>query len=445
MNFSVFLGKKNLFSRNRKIAPHLMGTVFGIALSLVPLIVVLEVADGMIEGITRRYLEIGTYHLQITLAADTSVEGYLSQAARLKKQAPLHQGTLHQGTLMQVIVEIQGLGLVSSQKNRTAVTVRAVPPSLYEEDVQFRRFFKLESGAFDLADKKAALLGKEVAARLGVTVGESVKLMTVLSVGSSEARIIPKVTSFIVKGIFSTGYQELDKLWIYIPFDTGRRILSRQNSRRFIGVKVEDPFRQMAELISLIGPELPSGSNMRTWYQLEKANYKSFQTTRALLTFIMALIVVVAAVNISSSMVMVVLEKNQDIGILKSMGANPGQIRRAFLFTGFIVGLAGTVLGLVLGLLVAININGLMAAVEVFVNLFYRAMEIVLRPLADLSREDPIQVFNTAYYLEKIPIRISLKELYVVGTLTVFLSTLAAYFPARAAGNTKPLDILRKH
>jgi lipoprotein-releasing system permease protein len=429
--YPLMLGLRMLFSPASRISRYLKSAVLGIGLSLVPLIVVLEVADGMIEGITRRYVELGTYHLQVLLPEPDPPPRALLEAIESAPDVRL------------ALVERQGLGLAYAGGRRLGVTIRAIPSSLYDEDADFRRYITLDSGSFTLEGASDILLGREAADRLGVGPGEEVKLLTTVSLPGRAA--VPRVTRFTVRGVFSSGYQDLDKLWVYIPLATGRRILRGDGGSEFIGVKVSDPYRRLPQQVAGLRRLLPRDARVYTWYQLEKANYKSFQTTKALLIFIMAMIVVVAAFNISSSLVMVVLEKSQEIAILKAMGAHPAEIRRTFLVTGFVTGLAGALAGLLLGLLIALNINELIVGLEKFLNLFLAAGARLAGPFFAAGQPRPeITLFNSAYYLERIPIRLRLGELFTVTALTLLLSTLAAVLPARRAGRLLPLEILRR-
>jgi lipoprotein-releasing system permease protein len=426
------LGLRTFISRRGRISNLLFGSIIGIGLSLIPLVVVLEVADGMIEGITRRYLEVGTYHLQVSLAGNASLESYESLAKKLRTKTGITQ----------VIPERQGMGLLYTASDRAAVTVRAVPPSLYREDAGFRRYFQILEGSFDLDRPQAILVGREIARKLEVRVGDPVKLLTMVS--TSVGRSLPRVSSFVVTGIFSTGYQELDKLWTYIPLPTAERVLPAGSSYTFLGVKVADPFQRIDAQLRALEAVLPEEAQAVSWYDLERANYKSFQTTRALLLFVMALIVAVATINISSSLIMVVIEKTEEIGILKAMGADPREITRAFVFTGLCVGFAGVVLGLSLGLIVAVNINSILAGAEVFVNWLVFAARRLASPILPVQSSAPVRLFNAEFYLEQIPIRIKVGELFSVSAASLLLSALAAFFPARAAGRIKPLEVLRK-
>lgn len=431
--FPLYLGLRNLLGRKGHPSPYLFGSILGIALSLIPLIVVLEVADGMIEGITRRYLEVGTYHAQVVLPSGTGPEELLSIAESLKREPAVRQ----------VIIERQGMGLMYTPQGRSVATIRAIPPAMYVQDAEFRRYFSLEAGAFDLNQADSILLGREMAQRLKAFVGDRVQILTLLD--TSRRRPLPIVTSFTVKGIFSTGYQELDKLWTYIPLSSAERLFPAGGSSQFIGVKVDDPFQRLDAKIFRLRRLLPEQAEVYSWYQLEKANYKSFQTTKALLTFIMALIVAVATVNISSALVMVVLEKTQEIGILKAMGAGPGEISLAFLVTGLATAMAGALLGLAGGVLIAVNVNSLIRGLELLLNGLAELLRLALQPILALPKPWDIRIFNAEFYLESIPIEVRFGELFGVVATTVLLATLAAYLPARTAGRIRPMEVLRRY
>jgi lipoprotein-releasing system permease protein len=426
------LGLRTFVSRRGRISNNLFGSIIGIGLSLIPLVVVLEVADGMIEGITRRYLEVGTYHLQVSLAGNASLDSYESLADRLRTTAGVTR----------VIPERQGMGLLYTESERGAVTIRAVPPSLYREDEDFRKYFQILEGTFDLDRPQAILVGREIARKLGVRIGEPVKLLTMVS--TSVGRSLPRVSSFVVTGVFTTGYQELDRLWAYIPLRTAERVLPASSASTFLGLKVTDPFQRIDSQRRALEADLPEEAQVLSWYDLERANYKSFQTTRALLIFVMALIVAVATINISSSLIMVVIEKTEEIGILKAMGADPMEITRTFVFTGLCVGFAGVVLGLGLGLTVAVNINSILAGAEGFVNWLFFAVRRLASSIVEVQSSAPVRLFAAEFYLEEIPIRIKVGELFSVAAASLLLSALAAFFPARAAGRIKPLEVLRK-
>ena len=432
---AFFMALKNIGLRRNRRDHSLIGAVLAIGFSLIPLIVVLEVANGMIEGITRRFIEIGTYHLQIHIF-DRLDDRELQRIQRSVEEVE---------NVSFAFIERQGLGLIFSSAGRTGAQVRSVPPWIYERDAAYRRFFTLEKGSFDLSLPNSVLLGKVVARKLEVDVGDEVKLLTAKRM--KDGRYIPRVSRFVVRGIFTTGYQDLDKLWIYVPFAIGKKILPRESSREFVGIKVDDPYSDLDRHIRAIRQALPPELvlfRINTWFELEENQYRSFQTTKALLVFIMCLIILVASVNVSSTMVMIVMERTQEIGILKSMGARPGLISSSFVITGFVMGVAGSVLGIALGLVLAVNINEVLRALESFLNGAQSLILLVLSPFLSIEAERPVTLLNPDFYLERIPIRIHFFEIFAVAVFAILLSTLASYFPAKRAGRIRPLEVLRR-
>jgi lipoprotein-releasing system permease protein len=429
----ILIGMKYLFGKKEgRGSRHLRGAVVGIALSLVPVVVVLVVADGMIEGITARYIEIGTYHLQAQVRSPLSREE-LSLYAEAFSGVPGVTGAYH---------ERQGFGLVSAAGGRSGATVRAVPPTLYEQDQGLARYMRFLQGSFDLSDPGAVLIGSGLAESLGVSLGDRVTLVTMRNVPGRP--FVPRLEQLTVRGVFSTGYHELDSLWVYIPIEKGLRVLDPSASWDLIGIKTDRPFDGLTGVQAAVARLGGVDFRIATWYDLEKSQYMSFQTTKTLLLFIMYLIVCVAAVNISSSMVMLVIEKRQEIGILKSIGASPRGIERVFMAAGLVIGIMGTGLGITAGLLAAVNINGIIRMFETVLNAAASVIRNVLSPTAAMGNGD-IRILNPAFYLETIPVNPDAGSLIGIAAFSIALSTFVSYFPARGAGKIRPLDVLRKY
>jgi lipoprotein-releasing system permease protein len=212
-----------------------------------------------------------------------------------------------------------------------------------------------------------------------------------------------------------------------------------------IGVKVKDPFGDLSPVEHALSAALGGGVRVMAWNEIEFARLASFRTTKALLLFIMALVVIVASVNVSSSVLMIVFERKLDIGILKSVGAPARPLTRSFLLTGFLTGLIGTAAGITAGLLVAVNINQVIAGLEWAVNRFL-ALASLLRAGFDPASQPfgTFTLFNSAYYLKSIPVRISAEEVIAAAIAALLLSGLASWLPASRASRTSPLEILRK-
>jgi lipoprotein-releasing system permease protein len=410
---------------------YLRGAVLGVALSLVPLIVVLVVADGMIEGITARYVEVGTYHLQAQpLGSPAAGElQSVAEAARSLRGAA------------SAFIEEQGYGVALAGARTAGAAIRAVDPA-FLDDPGVRRYLVAKSGEARLDSSNEILLGYYLARSLGAKVGDAVSLVTERrSRFASGSELAPKVSVFRVRGIVSAGYRELDSLWAFVSLKAGSRILDPGASRTIVGIKVADPYDDLEPFRRSLSAALPDGWAASAWPEVERNVFKSFSTTRALLLLIMALAVAVAAVNVGSAVVMLALERKRDIAILKSAGAGPGFIAAVLCLAGLGTGGLGTLIGLALGCLAAWRVNDLIAGAEFAVNLASR-----LGSALSSSATAPaaIKLLDPAYYLERIPVHLRPLEIALVGALSIGLCLLAALIPARRAARQSPLDIFRK-
>jgi lipoprotein-releasing system permease protein len=242
----------------------------------------------------------------------------------------------------------------------------------------------------------------------------------------------PRVTIFTVKGIISSGYRELDSLWCVMNYSAGEELLSPLLYQSFVLLKIGDPYglpdKTARDLMGKLGP----GFGVYTWKQLNNSLYRSFESTKQILLFIMALLVIVAAVNVSSATSMLALERQREIAVLKTGGAGPGQTTAVFLWGSFLTGLTGALLGTFLGLIIGRFINPIIRFLE-------RALGFFASPWGG-----EVKLLDPDYYLQEIPIVIDWKTVFFIGLFTVFCSCTAAFLPARRAGKLRPLEILRK-
>ena len=429
---ALFLSLRN-FQAGKKNSRHvsrLANAVLGIAVSLIPLIIVIVVSGGMIEGITSRYLEVASYHIRLSSFRDISEEELNSIVHLLENE----------NDVAAVVPIRQGLGLLNTPEKRLGVSIRGLGETVYERDAGFNKHIEIVSGDFDLSDPNSMVVSKTVAESIDVSIGDTVKLVTARRFPGRP--LVLKTVNFKIKGVFSTGYQELDATLVYIPFDTASTLFS-ENGSLYLGVKVDHPFQDLSSTIDEFREVLEGKWFFYPWYEVERSMFASLSTTRNLLIFIMAVIVCVAAVNISSSLYMLVLEKHEEIAILKGFGTGPRLISLSFLLTGFFTGLAGVLFGVIFGLAIAVNINSVIRFIE-------WVMERVVQPItAVLSHGTLIpsefKVLNPAYYLESIPIRIRLIDICFVVVMVMVLSLVASYLPSRKAAMLKPLEVLRKH
>jgi len=415
---AFFVALRYLWGRANEGGRYLRGAAAGIAVSLVPIIVTLIVADGMIRGITDRYLELGTGHLQVFDMYPTA-EREESTIEELKKY----------DVVKGVWRETRSTGVLAGRGGKTGVTVRAVEPSFWT-DPGSERFLEVIYGAQKPETNRDILLGETLAVNTGAKVGDTVRLMTIRNAGG---RQLPVTTPFTVRGIVSCGYNELDALWCIISYEGGKRVLSSDQSLSSYIIKIDDPYKKADDFAWTLYQDLDNGYSIYTWKELLRSQYSSYESTRQILLFIMALIVIVAAVNVSSSTSMLVLERNRDIAILKVSGADIKGVTNIFLWGSFLTGLTGAVIGISIGLLIGVNINQLIRGLERGLSFF-----------SGLFHGGEVKILDPGFYLETIPIIVDKTAVFLIGIFAILCSILASWIPARRAGKLKPMALLRK-
>ncbi|MDR1466221.1 MAG: ABC transporter permease [Treponema sp.] len=414
----LFVAFRYLLGRAREGGRYLRGAAMGIAVSLVPIIVTLIVADGMIRGITDRYLELGTGHVRIY---DFLKQGF----DNIKPVVEVKDGV--RGAWM----EQDGMAVIAGKKGNAGATIRAVEESFWQ-DPGALKFLTVVDGQTEITVDNEALLGEALAQATGAEVGDTVRLMTVRI--TEDGRNIPRMMPFKVKGIVSAGYRELDALWCIVNYNAGRRIFADGLSSSFLMIKIANPYKDSDAFTDDLFPLLEPGYSAFTWKELQSSQYSSYESTRQILIFIMALIVVVAAVNISSATAMLALERRRDIAVLKACGTSPASIRRIFVSGAFLTGAIGAVVGISVGLLIGVSINQIVRALETILNLF-----------TSIFNGDKVKILNPSYYLETIPIVVDWLAVSLIGLFTILCSVLASWLPSHKAGTLKPLEILRKY
>jgi lipoprotein-releasing system permease protein len=326
--------------------------------------------------------------------------------------------------------ERRGLGVIIGKGGKQGATIRAVDPSFWEDQGSAAYLESIAGSTFPQTEREV-VLGQGLADEIGAGVGDTIRIM---SIRNNEGRSIPRMTPFTVAGIVSSGYRELDALWCISSWEGGERILSLESAPPYLLVKIDDPYNGAGRLSAALQRKLGSNFGVYTWGELQRAQYSSYESTRQLLIFIMALIVAVAAVNVSSATSMLVIERQRDIAVLKAAGASPRGAGGIFIMGSFLTGVCGAVLGIGLGLLIGININTIIHGLERILSFF-----------SGLFRGGEVKILDPGFYLENIPIVIDWHAVFLIGFFTVLCSVIASWIPAYRAGKLKPLDLFRKY
>ena len=438
-------GRKDRASVRPGPSGGMAGAVLGIGISLIPLVLVLVVSDGMIEGITSRYMETKTYHLQAAAPDFMARQDAQKGVDALKRTKGVSSAWF----------EKDGSGVAVSSRSSNAVVMRSIEPSFFE-DQGTARYLRLVAGRLIPEGRKEIVLGTALAQALKVKPGDTITVITPsyaaekgrgAGSGSDLSSFSPRLSFFKIVGTVSAGYRDLDGLWAFISPEAGESLLSYPSASSFFGIKTTAPFsnslgtvkNDVAAALAPLYSEWFDPYLVRSWPEIERGLYRSFGTTKSMLLFIMGIALLVAATNLGSSLSTFVVERSMDIAVLRSVGATDAAIRGIFAGAGLITGGLGTLLGLGAGLLLAWNVNGLIAALEWLINIADAGIAFIRG-----QPSVPLRLLDPGYYLERIPVVIDSGQIALVAALSIALSAAASLIPARKASRIPVQELIRK-
>ena len=436
---SLLLAYRILFPKGESSAARqsLSGSLLCIGISLVPLIVVLAVSNGMIQGMTERIIGLSSSHIEAVVKSSSPFVSDAASFARFASRLKTVEGVTN------AYPEIDASALASGASYRCGVQVRAVLPEVFTENKSFASLFRVTDG--DIGDfksgAKAAVVGEETAKRLGIRSGDKFRLITAQA--NADGTVLPKAALLSVAAVVSSGYQELDAAWLFVPLDTGFDIIRAGTGAYSVLVETENAFSpELVRVQNSLRDAFPFDADFYRWDELNLDKYENFASTKIMLVFIMLLIVLVASINISSSLVMLVAEKRREIAVIKSLGGTRHGIALAFLAAGTAAGFGGVLIGLPIGLACAINVKSIIVFFEKSVNAAAKFLYIIRG--YDINSLAHIDLMDPAYYLSEISVVIPFRDTAVIVVSTVLLALAASVIPAYRAGNEKPLETLRK-
>ncbi len=427
-----FFAKSLIFPKSEKKSParrSLFGAMLCIGLSIVPLIVVVSVTNGMIEGMTERIIGLSSSHMQAYIA--DSIEE-VSSAENLKKYA---DGLLDIQGVTRTYPQVELSALAVGKNSRSGIEIRAMESDIFDKNPSFKTFFSVKEGSLeDYANakkgEKTAVIGQKLASDLDLHAGDSFRIISTRKVNG---KISPKLTSFNVAAVISSGYQELDQFWVFIPIETAYAALSLESASFGILIETKDAFSSSLPRVQFSVREyFGRYANVYRWDEIHSAEFENFSSTKVMLIFVMLLIVLVASVNISSAIIMLVMERRKEIAILKSLGASPRGIKLSFLLAGLSCAAGGILFGLPVGLLLSVNANRIIRLLESIINFFVH-----------FFTTSEVKLLDPAYYLSEIPVELPVLQIVLILLSTILLSLIVSYIPSKKAGREKPLDILR--
>jgi len=404
--YQVFVAIRYLKSRkrHRSVSVNTAISIAGVAVGVMALLVVLSVMSGFHEDLQNKILGVNT-HL-VVLNYKAQVEDY----EFVIREAMEVEGVVAASPF------VLGQVMVSASGRAQGVYMRGVVPERELETTEIESHM-VSGSLLELLNpemkKPGLVLGKELAERLGVYLGDDVKIISPFG-GMGPMGNLPKVKRFEVVGIFEVGMFEYDSNLVLTALPPAQDFLEMGQSVTGVEVKVEDVYAA-DKIGAMISKKLGGLFYAKDWIQMNKNLFAALKLEKLAMFVILTLIVLVAAFNIVSTQIMNVIEKEREIAILKAMGSTNGSIMGIFMLQGFLIGLVGTIIGLISGYALGFILN---------------EFQLIKLP-ADV------------YYLSHLTAKMKLSDFVAVSVSAVIISFLATIYPAWQASRLNPVEPLR--
>ena len=408
---SLFVGLRYTRSRRRNhfISFISLISTVGIALGVIVLITVLSVMNGFHKEVRERILGMASH------GDVQAVNGRMTDWREAMQLAGEHPRVLGAAPY------IEGQAMFSHRREVTGAIMRGVDPSLEPDVVDVGSHMvagslgDLQPGSFKI------ILGRELAQVLGVTVGDKVTVI-VPKITVTVAGSMPRLKRFTVAGLFEVGMGEYDRGVAIVHIADAAVLQELGEAVSGVRLRIDDVWQARRVALEL-ADALSGRYRVLNWTDYHRNFFAALKMEKRMMGLLLFFIVVIAAFNIVSTLVMMVVDKQSDIAILKTFGASPGQIMRIFIVQGATLGAIGTMIGVVAGLALALNIESVVAAVEKAFGVQFI---------------DP-----SIYYIAKLPSDVQMMDVVMVGVGSFALSLLMTLAPAWRAYRTQPAEALR--
>ena len=411
-SYELFIGLRYTRAkrRNHFISFISLISLMGITLGMTALITVMSVMNGFQKEVRTRILGVAS-HIQVS-----GINGTLTDWRKVADEALKHP------EVEAAAPYVSAQGMVSFDQIVSGVVVRGILPDMEDHVADLGRMM-IDGKLEDLVPGRFGIvIGRELSRALGVFTGDKIVLISPQG-QVTPAGILPRLKQFTIVGIFEAGHFEYDSGLVLIHLADAQK-LYRMEEDQVSGVrlKLDDLFQapQVArELVSLISADV----HITDWSRQHANYFRAIQIEKRMLSLILALIIAVAAFNIVSTLVMAVTDKQSDIAILRTLGASPRSIMKVFIVQGTLIGILGTTLGVIGGVLLAYNVEAVIATIERLFSVQF------------LSRE--------VYYISEIPSDLHFADVITVAAVSFVLTLLATLYPSYRASRVNPAEALR--
>lgn len=401
--------------KNHFISFISMTSMVGIALGVAALIVVLSVMNGFQQELRTRILGVAS-HLEITgasgqLADWPTLATFANQQPHVLASAPY----------------IYAQAMLSMDRGVQGAIVRGILPEMEDEVADLGRHMKvgkldaLHPGEFGI------VLGMDLAQSLGAQIGDKVVVMAPQG-QFTPTGVVPRLKQFTLVGIFQVGMYEYDAGLALIHLEDAAKLYRMENKVSGLRIKLDELFDapQVASALQTqlnISKDFNEGFYVTDWTQQHANFFKAVQMEKRVMFIILALIVAVAAFNIVSTLVMAVTDKRADIAIMRTFGASPTSIMWIFMIQGALIGVIGTAMGAIFGVLIALNIGTIVPFIEQLFNVQFLAKDV--------------------YYISDLPSQLIWSDVITIVLLSFVLSLFATIYPSLRASKINPAEALR--
>ena len=386
-------------------------SMVGIALGVSALIIILSVMNGFQDELRTRILGVAS-HIEITSSNNT-----LTHWEDLTKK--LHESPDVKGSAPYV----DGQGMLVSEYGSQGIMLRGIASELegnvddLEKKVKVGKLSDLKPNTFNM------ILGIDAAKQLGIVVGDKVNIL--IPQGSyTPAGTFPRMRQFNVVGIFEIGMYEYDSGMALMNLEDAQKFLQMNDAVSGVRVKIDDLF--LAPIVAKRLSDNLSESGVfyvSDWTKKHTNFFAAVQMEKRVMFIILMLIIAVAAFNIVSTLVMAVADKRSDIAILRTYGAKPKSILYIFIIQGSLIGVIGTISGVFLGTIVAINIHAIVPFIEHLFNVQF--------------------LYKDIYYISEVPSKPLINDVSAIASISIMLSVLATIYPSIKASKSSPAEALK--
>jgi lipoprotein-releasing system permease protein len=408
MSYELFIGLRYLKAKRKQtfISIITLISVGGVAIGVMTLIVVIGVMTGFKEDLTGKIL--GYYSHIVVLKQSEGLDDYEGIIKKIEKVKGVKSATPF----------IYTQAMLSSKSGSLGVVLRGVDPKTIGKVINIGSNMKEGSllnleGPSNSANYPGIIIGKELSRNLGIFYGDTVNLISPMGV-MTPMGMVPRMKKFKIVGIFESGMYEYDSSFLYISLKNAQDFINIPGVVTGIEVKTDDIYR-VKEIASRIVRDLGYSYWTKDWMEMNRNLFAALKLEKITMFVILILIIMVAAFNIVSTLIMVVMEKNKDIAILKSMGATASSIMKVFIIEGLVVGVVGTLLGTIGGYALGFL----------------------------LSEYKFIKLPSDVYYISTLPFRIGSVDSILIAISAIGISFLATLYPSWQASRLLPAEALR--